>query len=119
MLEWRRPLATAAGGAGLPGPLIGAAESIVSWRTGVDLADEDQLAHADQLRVPILLLHGTADRVIPLADSRALRSALPGEVHLVQFAGAGHVDSWHSDPARYETAVRRFLLATETNAGRM
>ena len=112
VLEWRRPLATAASGVGLPDALLAPAESILSWRTGVNLADEDQLAHADQLRVPILLLHGTADRVVPLADSRALRSALPGLVQLVEFPGAGHVDSWRSDPTRYDTAVRRFLLAT-------
>jgi alpha-beta hydrolase superfamily lysophospholipase len=117
VLEWRRPLATAAGGAGLPGPLVGPAESIVSWRTGVDLADEDQLAHADQLRVPIAVLHGTADRVVPVADSRALRAALSGQVQLVEFPGAGHVDSWRSDPARYDAAVRRFLRATARDTG--
>jgi hypothetical protein len=49
---------------------------------------------------------------VPLADSRALRSALPGHVQLVEFPGAGHVDSWRSDPARYDAAIRRFLLAT-------
>jgi hypothetical protein len=112
VLEWRRPLAMAASGAGLPGPLIAPAEAIVGWRTGVDLAHEDQLAHADRLRVPIALLHGTADRVVPLADSRALRSALPGEVRLFEFPGAGHVESWRSDPRRYDAAVRRFLRAT-------
>jgi len=109
VLEWRRPLAMAASGAGLPQPLLAPAEAIVSLRTGVDLADEDQLAHAGRLRVPIVVLHGTADHVVPLADSRALRSALPGEVRLVEFPGAGHVDSWRSDPARYDAAVRGFL----------
>ena len=46
------------------------------------------------------------------AFPRALRAALPGQVQLVEFPGAGHVDSWRSDPARYDAAVRRFLRAT-------
>jgi uncharacterized protein len=114
VLEWRRPLATAASDAGLPSALLEPAESVVSWRTGIDFGDENQLAHADQLRVPILVLQGTADRVVPIADSRALKSALPSEVELVEFPGAGHVDSWRSDPARYNAAILSFLRAAQS-----
>ena len=60
-------------------------------------------------RAPVLVLHGTADAVVPIADSRQLARRLPGRVRLVEFPGAGHAASWQSDPARYEAVVRAFL----------
>ncbi len=109
VLEWRRPLDRAADLAGLPHELLGPAEQMVEWRAGVDLSEEDQLADADRLRAPVLVLHGTADAVVPIADSRQLARRLPGRVRLVEFPGAGHAASWQSDPARYEAVVRAFL----------
>jgi alpha-beta hydrolase superfamily lysophospholipase len=108
VLEWRGPLATAAAGTSLPWPLVGAAEHVVSWRTGVDLDDQDQLRHASAFRVPMLLLQGTADPVTPVADSRAL-AARNRNVQLVEFPDAGHADEWQSDPVQYNLAVRSFL----------
>jgi uncharacterized protein len=109
VLEWRRPLSRAAGRAGLPHELLAPAERIVEWRAGMDLSDEDQLAHADSLDARMLVLHGTADAVVPISDSRELASRLPRRVRLVEFPGAGHAASWQSDPERYEAAVRTFL----------
>jgi len=109
VLEWRRPLAAAAARASLPKLLIGPAEELIGWRTGVRLAEEDQLAHAAELHTPMLLLHGTADAVVPIADSRALAAEAPGRVRLVGFPGAGHVTSWQTDPRRYVAAVEAFL----------
>jgi alpha-beta hydrolase superfamily lysophospholipase len=108
VLEWRGPLATAAARTSLPWPLVGAAERVVSWRTGVDLDDQDQLRHASAFRVPMLLLQGTADPVTPVADSRAF-AARNRSVQLVEFPDAGHADEWQSDPVQYNIAVRSFL----------
>ena len=94
---------------GAPQELLGPAERMVEWRAGVDLSEEDQLAHAAHLRAPVLVLHGTADAVVPIADSRRLATRLPTRVRLVEFPGAGHTESWQSDPAQYEAVVRAFL----------
>ena len=52
VLEWRGPLATAAAQTSLPRPLVGAAERVASWRTGVDL--DDQELTTPSLRSPTL-----------------------------------------------------------------
>lgn len=59
--------------------------------------------------VPLLLVHGGADRLIPLADARRLASAAPaGTRHLV-IEGAGHSAAHATAPATYEAAVTGFL----------
>ena len=108
VLEWRRLLSQAAD-RGLPHELLRPAERMVEWAAGVDLSEEDQLAHAARFRRPVLVLHGTADAVVPIADSRELARRLPARVRLVEFPGAGHAGSWRSDPGRYEAVVRAFL----------
>lgn len=110
VLEWRGPLATAAAQTSLPRPLVGAAERVVSWRTGVDLDDQDQLRYAAEFRVPMLLLQGTDDPVTPVADARAF-AARNRSVQLVEFPDAGHADEWQSDPLRYNLAVGSFLAS--------
>ena len=109
VLEWRGALQQAAVHVGMPRALLGPTERIVEWRVGIDLSDENQLLHAGRLRAPILVLHGAADAVVPIADSRALARELPERVRLVEFRGAGHAASWDSDPARYDAVVGAFI----------
>lgn len=51
----------------------------------------DSLAAAPRLALPALVLHGTADRVIPVAHGRRLAAAIPG-ARFVAVEGAGHND---------------------------
>ena len=46
-------------------------------------------ARLPEITAPALVLAGTADRVIPLDNSRALAAGIPG-ARLVEFEGAGH-----------------------------
>ena len=65
----------------------------------------DALAHA---RVPVLLLQGEGDRVVPPHMARELAAAGTGhELHA--FSGAGHCCSVFADPGRYWGAVLGFL----------
>ena len=61
--------------------------------------------------MPMLLLHGTADAIVPIADSQDLAASVPDQVRLVEFPGAGHAASWQSNPPGYVAAVRNFLRA--------
>lgn len=45
----------------------------------------------DQVKAPILILHGTADRVIPFAFGEALFKAAPEPKRFVRLEGVGHV----------------------------
>lgn len=60
--------------------------------------------------VPICLIHGNADTLIPCSHSEALFAACRSarsELHLID--GAGHAQSVVSDPEEYEKIVRSFL----------
>ncbi len=73
----------------------------------------DPLAHAP-LGVPQLLVHGTRDDVVPLAQSRAYASAAGAEVELVEVDGADHFDVIDPAHAAWLTVLERLpaLLAT-------
>jgi dienelactone hydrolase len=52
----------------------------------------------DRIKVPILLIHGTDDRIVPIAQSRAMKKALDKsgrKTQLIELADEGH--SWWSD----------------------
>lgn len=66
---------------------------------------------ASRARVPMLLLHGEADRLVPCEMSRAILAAAPDRVTLYTFPGADHGMSFMSDPDRYAGAVREFCAA--------
>ena len=53
------------------------------------LAATDLRARLPGVDLPVLLLHGDADPICPIAASRALAGALPG-ARLQAIAGAGH-----------------------------
>ena len=57
------------------------------------LRDASPTAHADARSAPTLIVHGTADDIVPLDQSRRLRNALAGagaEVGIVELDGEGH-----------------------------
>ncbi|MGV3771569.1 MAG: alpha/beta hydrolase [Verrucomicrobiales bacterium] len=52
----------------------------------------DNLAKAKDLTIPVLLLHGDMDEIIPASHSEKLLRALPGTKKLVVIPGGGHND---------------------------
>lgn len=58
--------------------------------------------------VPLLLLHGEEDRLVPCGMSRDLAAAAEGTATLYTFPGADHGMSFMSDPPRYRAAVLDF-----------
>lgn len=98
-------------GAPVPQSLTDVAKWLSTLRFGVQWRQLDYLRHASALRTPILLFQGTADHTVPPSTSTALAAARPHLVTYVQVRGAGHLGSWNLGPARYDSAVRSFLLA--------
>ena len=95
-------------GLALPQSLTDVAKWIAGWRYGVDWRSLDYLDGAARLQAPILLFQGTADTRVPPATSDELARRAP-EVTYVRVPGAGHLDSWNLDPARYDRAVQAFV----------
>lgn len=92
-------------------PLVPAVLALSAHRTNLERKALRLLVDADRLAVPVLLLHGSADRVVPVATSDALATARPDLVTYERFDAAGHVTSWNADPAPYDAALATFLRA--------
>jgi pimeloyl-ACP methyl ester carboxylesterase len=60
-----------------------------------------------RIGVPTLVMHGEADRLIPVADGRAFAAAIPG-ARLVTYPGVGHVPM-EQIPDRSAADLRAFL----------
>lgn len=75
----------------------------------INLEDVDLVARANELEVPILLLHSIGDTIVPVGPSRNLAKALPDLVRYEEFAGARHVRLWNREPQRWERVVGEWL----------
>jgi uncharacterized protein len=96
-------------GGSIPAPLVWTAETIASASYGVDWSATDYLRDASWLKVPALAFHGTGDTTVPISTSIRLRQLRPSLVTLARFPGAGHVESWNIDRARYTSLLESFL----------
>jgi len=96
-------------GTGVPGPLVWAAEQIAAARFGLNWHALDYLASTSWVKVPTLVTHGTADTVVPISLSIKLKALKPSLVTLAQFRGAGHLESWNINRARYTSLLKSFL----------
>ena len=67
----------------------------------------DSYERLPDIRAPTLILHGTEDQMVPVANARLLAERIPG-AELVLLEGAGHV--YHSEqPERADRAVLEFI----------
>lgn len=60
-------------------------------------------------KLPILLLHGEADELVPCHMSREIYDACGADKELQTFPGASHGMCYLEDPQRYEATVGEFL----------
>ena len=74
---------------------------------GYDLALARPADALARTRVPVLLVHGDDDRVVPPAMARELASTGTGH-ELLTFSGAGHCCAVFADPRRYWDGVLGF-----------
>jgi len=94
-------------------------EDAIGWGLGTDaetllltedargLGDREAIAAlARQVRCPVLVMHGTDDRIIPISHAIALAELTGGQ--LLSFEGSGHVIQTR-DPVRTNLAIRAFV----------
>jgi len=75
----------------------------------IDFPRLDFVARANDLSLPILILHSDDDGYVPSAPSRALAELRPDIVTLVPFVVARHTKLWNYDPAAWNTAILGWL----------
>ena len=99
--------------ADLPEPTASSAfartlRAVVDWRGQVvTMLDRCYLTES----VPVQLVWGTHDSVIPLSHAELAHAAMPGS-RLEIFQGSGHFP-FHDDPDRFVEVVERFIDSTE------
>ncbi len=69
----------------------------------------DNLAKLPRVRCPVLVIHGTADTLIPFAHGGRLLAAAPGRRQHLWVAGAGHNDLIETAGEEYWQALADFL----------
>jgi len=83
------------------------------WVPGIDLAVTqpfDSMSKIQQVRAPLLVLHGTADRVVPHEMADALYAAAGSSAKkLVKIEGGTHSGSSRSGGTVYRDAVLEFV----------
>jgi uncharacterized protein len=109
VLSWTDTLDFEAANRGLPPFLTPLASAAIRVRAGISLGDLDQVRQAEDLTVPVLLIHGTGDETVPVTSSDAFAEARPDLVTYLRPEGAGHVQAWNTHQRLYEGAVTTFL----------
>ena len=74
----------------------------------IPLLESDWVARAEELSVPMLVIHGIRDDSVPISSSNALLEKRPDVVQLETF-DAGHTLAWNSDSERWRSSVTTWL----------
>lgn len=84
---------------------------VYGWRTGVRVSEIDSSEKARRIRIPMLVVHGDADGMVPTASGKALFDAIPGttEKRWIEVPGARHQNVLVTDFPIYATMARWFL----------
>lgn len=93
-----------------PWPTIAASDRLTRLRYGYRYAQVRPIdAIAAVAPRPLLILHGEADRIIPVAQARELFEAAGEPKELVTFPGADHCGGYFADRPAYIALVEDFL----------
>ncbi|MBC2716628.1 MAG: alpha/beta hydrolase [Desulfobacteraceae bacterium] len=69
----------------------------------------DNLSKISNIRCPLLVIHGTEDKVLPFFMGREIFDHANVEKRLVIINGAGHNNLSQTDPAKYWGAIAEFI----------
>jgi len=69
----------------------------------------DNAATIRRVVCPVLIFHGTDDRLVPIAMGRSVAAAAAGPVEFVAIAGAGHNNTYDVGGDEYRDRLARFV----------
>ena len=110
VMDFNAPVDLGARQRNLPGFVSATVKWISTLRFGVDWGAMDYLKDVHRLNVPILLLHGTDDTVVPIETSDELARLRPDIVTYSVYGDTTHGDGWNVDSERYERELGEFLV---------
>ncbi len=85
------------------------ARKLTGQDESIDLARLDFVTRADELTLPILLMHSADDGYVPPDASRALAQARPDIVTYDEFTVARHAKLWNYDADRFNEDIGGWL----------
>jgi alpha-beta hydrolase superfamily lysophospholipase len=109
VLDWRKVLSFNATRLGFPSIAALPLEWAIGARIDADWDSLDALEHPEDFHLPILLFHGTDDKVVPISTSDEFAEKLPHWVTYHRAPRAGHVESWNVAHRPYERRLAGFL----------
>jgi pimeloyl-ACP methyl ester carboxylesterase len=109
-LNWRKIIEFNATRMGFPSFAALPVEWAIATRIDADWESLDALEHPADFQLPILLFHGTDDKVVPISTSDDFAAELRRWVTYYRAPEAGHVEAWNVAPQLYERRLRSFLI---------
>lgn len=94
----------------LPALLVRSAMEMFAAGQGVNLGDATVLPESAAFKGPIMLVHGSGDRIVPIGISERLLEMRFGETLFLR-TRADHLQSRAENPERYDAVLRQFLSA--------
>ncbi len=82
------------------------------WKDRAMLAENSPARRAEDINIPVLLVHGDKDRVVDVDQSKKMRNALKkagGEVEYIELKDGDHYLSAHGDRLAFLSASETFL----------
>jgi uncharacterized protein len=82
------------------------------WGTvaaSVTTLEFDSLSKIKRVDAPILMLHGNADRTVPVQLGQRLRDAAPTQSRWIELTGGSHSRLFSDAPERYQAAMRTLI----------
>lgn len=77
-------------------------------------AEFDNAARITRLKAPLLVIHGTADTIVPVAMGKELYRLAPDPKRLYLIRNADHNDGFYLEAGEYWSVWRQFLQSIET-----
>jgi alpha-beta hydrolase superfamily lysophospholipase len=108
-LDWRGILSFNTTEMGFPSLAAIPLEWAIGARIDADWESLDALRHTEDFQLPILLFHGTEDKLVPISISDSFARELGRWVTYYRVPQAGHTESWNVDPGLYERRLTAFL----------
>ena len=91
-------------------PIMNFVDIVSSFKIGVKVSDAAPIKTVSQIKVPVLFIHGDADKLVPFEMMGKLFDECGAEVKekfIVE--DAGHADAKNKDPQKYFSRVFEFL----------
>lgn len=93
----------------LPGIFLGPLRLVCRKWAKFDMRAFDTTQEVPKITVPVLFVHGEADKLVPPSCTRANYDACTSPKTLLMVPGAGHAVSWLADQPRYREVLHQFL----------